>query len=52
MTMNTENALPACVDWAACEEEYERESADDELLRELAESEAEEHAMDACYERN
>lgn len=41
--------LPSCVDWAACEAEHEREMADDELLRDLAESEAEDWAMDAYY---
>ena len=47
MTIATENTLPSYVDWAACEAEHERERADDELLRELAESEAEEHAVEA-----
>lgn len=49
METTHEIKLPSCVDWAACEAEYERERADDELLRELAESEAEEHAMDGYY---
>ena len=49
MTITTEITLPSCVDWAACEAEHERERADDELLRELAESEAEEHAVEARY---
>lgn len=40
---------PACVDWDACEAEYEREIAEEALLRELAESEAEERAMDGYY---
>lgn len=39
----------AAVDWAACEAEYEREMAEEALLRELAESEAEERAMDGYY---
>lgn len=40
---------PSCVDWDACEEEHEREIAEEALLRELAESEAEERAMDGYY---
>lgn len=52
MMMTTINALTDCVDWAACEAEFERDMAEEELLLELAESEAEEHAMDAYYGRN
>lgn len=51
MRITAESIRPSCVDWAACEAEHEREMADDELLRELAESEAEEHAMEAYYGR-
>lgn len=40
---------PSCVDWAACKAEHEREIAEEELLRQLAESEAEERAMDGYY---
>ena len=40
---------PSCVDWDACKEEHEREIAEEDLLRELAESEAEERAMDGYY---
>ena len=47
MTIAAENTLPSCVDWAACEAEFERDMADEELLLELAESEAEEHAVEA-----
>ena len=49
MMMTTINALTDCVDWDACEEEHEREIAEEALLRELAESEAEERAMDGYY---
>lgn len=49
MMMTTINALTDCVDWAACEAEFERDMAEEELLLELAESEAEEHAMDGYY---
>ena len=49
--METENEWqpPSCVDWAACEAEREREAAEDELYRELAESDAEDSAMDRYY---
>lgn len=52
METTHEIKLPSCVDWAACEAEFERDMADEELLLALAESEAEERAMDAYYGRN
>lgn len=50
MDMKNERALPSCVDWAACEAECEREEAERELFRGLAESEAEDSAMERYYE--
>lgn len=47
--MENEWKLPSCVDWAGCEEEAEREMKDARLRRELAESDAEESAMDGYY---
>lgn len=49
MDMKNEWALPSCVDWAACEAECAEEAEAAGLCRKLAESEAEDSAMDAYY---
>ena len=47
ISVTADSIRPSCVDWAACEAEYEAEREREELLRELAESEDEDWAMDA-----
>ena len=47
--MENEWKLPSCVDWAGCEAEYERAKDKDELYREIAESDAEDSALDRYY---